>query len=879
MTQRIKPLITLLLLFAIPAFAKDDLPQKRIYTTAPINPHPPVIDGDLNDPVWEKVNWGTDFIQRTPDDGGEPSFETAFKIVYDDKNLYVAIRAFDPEPDKVEARVTRRDQFEGDWVEIQLDSYFDQRTSFSFTVNAAGVKGDEAITKDGEGVDANWNPVWYAEVKIDEHGWAAEMRIPFSQLRFSEKAEHVWGMQLQRRIFRKDERSTWQHIPRTAAGYVSLYGELHGIQGIQASRRIELLPYSLGQLENSQKVTGNPFATGQKSKLGVGFDGKMGVTSDLTLDLTVNPDFGQVEADPSELNLTAFETFFEEKRPFFIEGQDILRFKLTQGDGSFSSDQLFYTRRIGRSPQYYYEEAEGEYVNRPTNTSILAAAKLTGKTRSGVSVGLFNAITQEENIEIDYSGDRRTVPVEPQTNYFVSRLSKDIDQGNTIVGAMFTATNRNLTSNLDTILPRSAFTGGFDLKHQWDEKTYYINFKTAFSSVRGDKTAIYELQTNPRHYFQRPDADHVTLDSSRTTLGGFAATFDFGKSGNGKWMYAIGATLRSPGFDLNDVGYLRSGDTSMQYVWVGYRINKPVSIFRQLGLNFNQWTTWNFGGDRLSNSGNVNGWGQFNNYWQFNYGVARYGSGLSASSLRGGPSLKTEGEWRIWTHLISDSRNKLYYGGGLSGNSSDDGFSKNIDGHIDFIYQPIKSLSIWCQPFFVLNHDNFQYISTETIGGESKYVMARLKQKTSYLVMRINYSLTPNLSVQYYGQPFFSAGKFSKFKEITQSRAEKLNDRYIELAADQISENSAADEIAIDYDRDGASDFTYNNGFNFREFKSNLVLRWEYHPGSTVFLVWSQTRFGDDTHGNFSYGDEWSNLFSTHADNIFLIKFNRWISL
>ncbi len=856
--------------------ASSDQPVKRIYNTARINPHAPVIDGDIYDESWQKVEWSSDFIQRSPDDGAKPSFESAFKVLYDHKNLYVAIRAFDPEPDKIETRITRRDELDGDWVQIALDTYFDQRTAFSFAVNAAGVRGDEAITKDGENDDANWDPVWYVKTKIDAKGWTAEMRIPFSQLRFGEKEQQIWGIQVQRKIFRKDERSSWQHIPRTAAGFVSLFGELHGIRAIKASRRIELLPYTVGQIDQSAKVAGNPFATGRESKFNGGLNGKMGVTSDLTLDFTVNPDFGQVEADPSELNLTAFETFFAEKRPFFIEGRDILRFKLTGGDGGFSSDQLFYTRRIGRSPQYYYQAQPGEFVERPQNSSILAAAKLTGKTKSGVSVGLFNALTQEENAQIDRNGTRSKVPVEPQTNYFVGRLQKDFDQGNTIIGGMVTATNRDLSAAHLKILPRAAYTGGFDLMHQWRNKTYYVNFKTAFSSVRGERRAILNLQRNSRHYFQRPDADYIEIDSSATALNGFSATLDFGKSGNSNWMYALGATLRSPGLDLNDLGFLRSGDTSMQFVWVGYRINNPVFVFRNFGINFNQWTSWNFGGDRLSSGANINGWGQFDNYWRFNYGFARNGVRLSASALRGGPSFRTEGTWRTWTHLITDTRQKLRLGGGFSGSRSDDGFSRRWSAHLDFIFRPSNSLSFSIKPFFSVNYDDFQYRGTEKTDNRFHYLLARLKQKTAFYIMRIDYSITPDLSIQYYGQPFISSGKYSKYKVVRQARATRLQNRYTELYG---IDDANANEVALDLDGDFLVDAIYRRGFNFREFNSNLVLRWQYHPGSTLFLVWSQSRFGSDSHGNFSYSDDFSELFSTDSENIFLVKYNRWFSL
>ncbi|MFQ5633227.1 MAG: DUF5916 domain-containing protein, partial [bacterium] len=423
-----------LLLLAIFAFlstsliASNNPDTKRVYYAKRINPHPPVIDGISNDVVWQKVEWSGDFLQREPYEGKDPSQKTAFKILYDDKNLYVVVRAYDTEPDKIVRRVTRRDGFDGDWVEINIDSYFDHRTAFSFTLTAAGVKGDEAISNDGDNWDSNWDPIWYGKTTVDEEGWTAEMRIPFSQLRFANTEEQVWGLQVQRRFFRKEERSVWQMIPQKTGGWVSYFGELRGIKGIQPPRRIELLPYSVSDINRFQKEEGNPFLDGQTSRFSGGLDAKVGVTTDLTLDVTVNPDFGQVEADPSEINLSAFETFFEEKRPFFIEGQNILDFRLMGGDGGFANDRLFYTRRIGRAPRYSPAIKKGEFLDVPESSSIATALKLTGKTSGGLSIGILDAVTDEENAVIDFNGERREESVEPRTNYFVGRVQKDFDK-------------------------------------------------------------------------------------------------------------------------------------------------------------------------------------------------------------------------------------------------------------------------------------------------------------------------------------------------------------------------------------------------------------------------------------------------------------------
>ncbi|HLP61948.1 MAG TPA: DUF5916 domain-containing protein, partial [Candidatus Deferrimicrobium sp.] len=573
--------------------------EKRIYTTKRVGDISPIIDGRLSDPVWDTVEWGSDFIQGSPYDGQKPSQETSFKIVYDDKNLYIGIRAFDTEPEKIDKRLARRDRFAGDWVEINIDSYFDHRTAFSFTITAAGVKGDEAISNNGNNWDSSWNPVWYAETGIDKLGWTAEMKIPFTQLRFANKEKHVWGIQVNRRLFRKEERSHWQRIPADAPGWVHLFGELHGLEGIKAPKQVELLPYLVSKYETFAKEEGNPFATGNATRFTGGLDGKIGVTGDLTFDFTVNPDFGQVEADPSEVNLTAFETFFSEKRPFFIEGKNILDFRITNKGGEFSSDNLFYSRRIGSLPHYFPALDNHEFIDMPINTDIIGAAKLTGKTKTGWSLAVLESITAKEKAEIDSFGQRRQETVEPFSNYFALRLQKDYRNGDTQLGGMFTAVNRNIDDPALDFLHRSAYTGGIDFEHSWKKKTYYLIIKTLFSHVRGSKEAILETQESSRRYYQRPDAEHISVDPERTSLTGYGGTISAGRGGGGHFLYSAGVTWRSPGLELNDVGYLRTADRVMQWSWLGYQTLNPVSIFRSINVNFNQGKVWDFGGSNI----------------------------------------------------------------------------------------------------------------------------------------------------------------------------------------------------------------------------------------------------------------------------------------
>jgi hypothetical protein len=848
---------------------------KKIYVANHINPHPPTIDGQLDDPVWQRGEWESGFIQRKPYEGQEPSQKTAFKILYDEKNIYVAIQAFDTEPRKIERRMSRRDDFEGDWVGIEIDSYYDQRTAFCFSVNAAGVKADQVISDDGENEDPNWDPIWYVKTDTDEKGWNAEMRIPLSQLRYGNKVNQVWGLQLTRVLFRKEETSHWQFIPRDSSGWVSQFGRLEGIENIKAQRQVELYPYTVANAQTFQGEAGNPFATGRLSQFMGGLDGKIGVTSDLTLNFTVNPDFGQVEADPSEVNLTAFETYFEEKRPFFIEGRNILNFRLMLGDGDFSDDNLFYTRRIGGRPHHSPSTVEDEYVDVPQNTSILGAFKLTGKTKNGLSIGVIESITSRERADISFLGKMRQETVEPLTNYFGLRLQKDYNRGNTLIGAMVTATNRNIEDTQLNFLHSAAYTGGLDFYHTWKNRTYYIQGNTVFSHVRGSKEAILETQMSPLRYFQRPDAGHVTLDPNRTSLSGFGGTLVGGKLGGGSLKYVGGFTFRSPGFELNDMGYLRDADKIMQFIWAGYNIYEPFSVFRNFNFNFNQWMGWDFSGEQIFSGGNFGVYGQFKNYYTFNVSINRNDESLAKSLLRGGPSLRWPGRWSPYFDFGTDSRKKLRFHAGSWSSFSDDGNSKYLSCQAGFSYRPSGAVSISVIPSYDVNKQELQYVETTSLGDEDRYIFGRIDQKTLAVTLRFNISLTPDLSIQFYGQPFVSAGDYTEFKHITDSRARNYDDRFYTFMEKEISFNTDSGVYSIDENRDGTADYSFENpNFNFLQFRSNLVLRWEYRPGSVLFLVWSQGRTGVLSNGDFSYGNDLRSLFDIHPHNVFLVKFS-----
>ncbi|PKP45661.1 MAG: hypothetical protein CVT94_17310 [Bacteroidetes bacterium HGW-Bacteroidetes-11] len=654
-------IITLMLLIGFnQVFAVND--SLRSYIPSRVIGNPPVADGVIGENEWPDDGWELGFVQQKPLEGQAGTQQTSFKIMYDSDHLYVAFRVHETEPEKVSRRLSRRDEMEGDMVGIQIDSYFDKTTAFFFWVTAAGVKID-GVNVDGNREDMSWDALWTGRTASDSHGWTAEMRIPLSQLRFSYAETHTWGLQVIRYIQRHNEINLWQSIPRDASTWVSRFGTMEGLRGIEPKRQIELMPYLVASTERYKKEESNPFRTGKSSEISAGFDGKIGITNNMILDFTINPDFGQVEADPSEVNLTAFESYFEEKRPFFVEGRNILSFGVTPGENESSSDNLFYSRRIGRAP--HRDLSDYDYTDAPTNTTILGAFKLTGKTSNGWSVGLLESVTSLERAEVIISENREKIDIEPITNYFIGRLQKDFNKGTTKFGGMFTAVNRNLEDAAMNNLHRSAYTGGFDFNHTWKDRTYFLNIKGMFSHVLGDSSAIKETQESSARYFQRPDATYVNYDPSRKSLSGHAGIVEFGKGGNGSWRYTTWVNWRSPGFEINDAGFQRRSDDIFQVIWVGYRYYKPFGIFKEISLNFNQWSGWDFGMNNKYSGTNINVNTRFKNQWSYSFGLNRDFAQRSNNILRGGPSMLLPGGNNIWTSLSTDYSKKFSAGASL----------------------------------------------------------------------------------------------------------------------------------------------------------------------------------------------------------------------
>lgn len=857
-------------IFYSPAFSQEPL---KSYTTTRITNIPPKIDGLANDEAWDLVEWGGgNFTQIQPDNGKAPTEQTYFKILYDDKNLYVVIRCEDSEPGKIVQRMSRRDGFDGDWVEINIDSYYDKRTAFSFNASVSGVKGDEYISNNGDEWDKSWDPIWDLKTSINEKGWVAEFRIPLSQLRFGNKEEHIWGLQFTRRFFRNNERSTWQFIPSDASGWVHLFAELHGIEGIKQQKQLEIQPYIVAKTEKYEKQEGNPFATGHESDIDVGIDAKIGITSDVTLDLTINPDFGQVEADPSQVNLSAFQLFFQERRPFFIEGNNILTFPVT----GFNHNNLFYSRRIGRQPQGWVntdkqtgDDGVNEYVKSTSNTRILGAAKVTGKNKKGFSFGVLESVTALEKATIDSLSYEREEAIEPLTNYFVARVQQDIEQGKTIIGGMITATNRNIHDPQLNHLHTAAYSGGVDLTHYWKDRSYYINTKLMVSNVQGSTEAITNTQLSPERFFQRPDNEHTEFNASRTAFTGTGGTAVIGKK-SGQLTYDAGFTWSSPQLELNDIGFLSQTDVMTQWVWAQYKTLNPFWIFRQLQAGAVKFYQWDFGWNNLSDGLEVFTNMEFKNFWSFSTGALYSGQQISNADLRGGPSITYPGGVNYWFFIGTDNRKKVR----LSLNSwNEKGFEdyKQSNGlSMEIRYRPTNALNVSLNPRISKNRHALQYV--KNIENE-KIIVADINQTTYNLSFRMTYMITSDLSIQYWGQPFASSGNYSQFKRITKPDAEIYENRFKDLQS-FIIYNEEHDLYSVDENSDAVTDYAFGNpDFNFTQFRSNMVLRWEYIPGSTFFLVWTQNRTEFPLNTDHSFSHLYNGLFDKKPHNIFLLKF------
>ena len=849
--------------------AKGKIKQPVYYATR-LKTARPVIDGKLDDACWKTGIWADKWHQFIPNEGAEPTYPTSMDILYDDKNLYIAFRAYDYEPKNIQRFAGGRDEYGGDLLGINFDSYHDYRTGFEFTVSAWGQKLDVVLFNPNK-FDPNWNPVWKVKVGMEDSAWVAEYEIPFSQLRYSGKEDQVWGMHTWRLISRLQEESNWNIQTKTSPGMLYNFGELRGITGLKKSRRLELLPYTLGSLSTMKEETGNPFTTnGKKWGRNIGLDAKIGISSNFTLDLTVNPDFGQVESDPSVMNLTAFETFYPEKRPFFLEG-------LTIYDYDFDDMKLFYSRRIGHAPSLKINSDGTRFVNEPDWTTILSAVKLSGTTSKGLSLGFLQSVTGPEFAKIsDNAANITKYAVEPLTSYTVARIQKGYHEGSTVIGGMITSTNRAINDSQLDFLTNNAFSGGLDLLHRFDDNKFLIDARLLGSYVNGSKTAMNVLQESSARYYQRPGADYLDYDTSRTSLSGTGGRFRIGKGAGGHWKYATGVTWLTPGLELNDIGYIQQVDNINQKNELSYLITQPVSIFKTLEVGVNEFNRWNFNGTYLGSSGQFTFNSLFKNNWRFMELINFFSEAVDPRLLRGGPEFIKPGQLSSIGMLSSDDSKRFIAGVSYTYQHSGDNSGSLIHLEPQISMRPFMMLKLGVSASWEKNSNDLQYVGQATYLAEPRYILGSIDQGTVGMTFKADLNISPTFSIQYYGSPFVSHGFYSDYKRVTNPKAGELADRYEVYANASVSNGS----LSLDENNDGTPDYsTGDPNFNFCQFRSNFVAKWEYRLGSFIYLVWSGERTTFTNEPENSVGKSFKQLFKATPKNIFMIKLNYWFSL
>jgi hypothetical protein len=804
------------------------------------------VDGRLDESAWQDAPLVTDFVQKEPVEGERPSDRMEVRFAYDDAAIYVGARMASGAP--IQAPMDRRDQ--DDQAEnfvVYFDTYLDRRTASGFGVTAAGVRLDEYFGSDEEFGEEDYNPVWVARTSVDGQGWIAELRIPFSQLRFSDVEQQVWGLNIKRWVPTRNEEVYWALVRRTEEGWASRFGDLHGISGIRPSRRIELLPYVAGASHTfGDPEPGNPFLESADLDGRIGLDAKIGLGSNLTLEATVNPDFGQVEADPAEVNLSAFETFFDERRPFFLEGANLL---------NNQDDNWFYSRRIGAQP---IGRAPGAFVDYPQTATILGAAKLTGRLASGTSIGMLGAVTDEEFARTFTTGQPfGRVQVAPRATYGVARMQQEFGLPGSHVAMMGTFGHRTFAAGdpLSALLTRNALGINGEMNLRMRDGDYEFEVHGGVTRVDGEAAAIDRVQRASARYLQRPDADHLTpYDPTRTSLSGGKYGSTFRRRNARHWLWQVGFETETPELEMNDVGRFNTGDGTRVNGRLEYRETVPGRWFRDYSLIASSGHEWNFGGEMQLAQISPTFEMTLPNFWEAQIGAV-FNSRLQNQNLtRGGPSMERPASWRTTLELDTSEASETRAGVDAEyGRTEDGGVTFVVEGEVTL--QPSPQWQLAIGPAYERTVDTQQYVATRAGGRPatfgSRYIFAHVDRSTYSMEVRLNYTFKPDLTLDFYGEPFAASGRYDHFGELAAARARLM----IPLAGTLPSED-----------------------FNVQSFRSNLVLRWEWRAGSTLYLVWQQDREREESIGTrVGLGDLFSSL-GRGGDNFFAIKASFWLS-
>jgi hypothetical protein len=851
------------------------------------------LDGILDESEWQAADVATDFVQQRPAVGERSTQRTEARVIYGADALYVGMRMYDTDPEGIAAILTRRDVFTiaSDWAMVTVDSRFDRRSAFGFAVNPLGVKHDAYNYDDGKN-DQGWDAVWDVATMVDSLGWTAEFRIPYSQLRFgADGGERTWGIQFMRDIPRIGERSHWAFMDPTVPGTASRFGMLAGLDGLDPPRRLELLPYTSGSLTRAPTADANPFQRAWDPGLATGLDFKAGLPSGLTLTGTVNPDFGQVEVDPAQINLTAFELFFPEQRPFFSEGSDVFQFGSVQSLNSYSFEEFLYSRRIGRAPQRSLPPSQFLATDAPDQTTVLGAGKVSGRTDGGWTLGVLNAVTAREQARVLTSDGEDHITVEPLTNYATTRARRDLRQGRTVIGGMVNALHRDLSDDgLQPLMHQAAYTGGIDFSHRWGNQRWVVSGYLAGSHVSGSEAALSRTQRSSSRYFMRPDAEHLELDPDRTALTGSMTHVALQRSGD--WDMSLGYKQASPGFEMNDTGFQGRVDYRAVTTFAGKRHFSPRGVFRSASYAVGSTHVWNFGGDPLADQYRIMGNGQFRNFWTFGLGGGVDREAMNDRLTWGGPLARSPSSRTLNLMLGTDPRRTVQVMSNATLQRGADGSRQN-QGQATVSLRPTPSTQFQIGPSLARNINNRQFVRTfadpdaEATFGQ-RIVFAELRQTTVSANIRLDHTFTPNLSLQLFAQPYVSAGAYSGMKEFTTPGESDFavygSDRgavcsydraYVIHPTDAFDCPSVA-PTAAEAAQDGAW-LVPNPDFTFRSLRGTAVVRWEYRPGSTLFVVWQQDRSGRHPHGDLQWSRDSGGLFGEPGRNTLMMKATYWI--
>lgn len=863
------------------------------------------VDGYIDEGVWAQATLISGFVQQEPVEGAAPEADTEVRVLFAEDAVYVAARMWDDAPERIGTQLVRRDGFGAfDWFAVLIDSNHDRRTGYRFQVSAAGVQRDEYLFDDTESDDA-WNAIWQSSAQVDDRGWTAELRIPLSQLRYPVSPDpQTWGINFARRRLSTGEVTNYRLISRLQQGTVSQFAALEGVELDSSPRRFEATPYILSSLHRGPVEAGNPFFDGQEASARVGTDLRIGLGSAFTLDATINPDFGQVDADPAIINLSAFEVFLEERRPFFVENANLLAFDLSGRQNS-----LFYSRRIGRSPQG--DEPEGaSFVDLPQSADIAGAAKITGRTAGGLSLGVLAAVTETARGRAFIPGQNsiERFQAEPQTRFGVVRVQQDFNEGASTVGVIGTYLNRGLPDvGTFDFLPGNALSGGVNFEHQWGNRTWALTGFLAGSHVLGDSTAITRLQRQSNHFFQRPDATRESVDSTASSMTGMEWRLEFAKRRGDHWTGSVWLAQVTRGFEVNDIGFSTRRERLDGGFRVTYREIQPTQLFRNYRFSFVNFH--NYSHEALDDARSWDSWrrartggrfrleaeGELQNFWQ---GTLQFGyepQKFSRTETRGGPVMIEPGAFATSLRFNTDRRKAVNVEGDLSYDARLLNGGREASASIGIEFRPTANLEVQVQPSWRVNRTAAQYVtSTSALPYEPtfgrRYLFADLERKTFTFDTRVDLTVSPTLSFQLFAQPQLSSGDFItyrqleapgtfQFRDFTQGTTVGATAAGVVCAGGDLCRNGG-DDLYLDLDQDGSSDFRFRDrDFNFRSLIGNAVLRWEYRPGSTVFFVWQRQQSAFAGVGDFNLNRDLSALWGLPADDVFIVKFNYWLNL